>query len=236
MWQHLTDAVRKQQTLFDQEITSWIDGYTQKGGMLFCGKGCSNCCTLAVNCTFPEALRVSANLSDHQAARVREYTGRLLTHVREVDDLKSYLRMHRQEIGHCPFLDDTGNCGIYRERPLSCRALLSTRESRWCGLDFAQLSPGEKRAFVESLDRAVAAFPLHYVAATQERGQALETDIAREMADRCGFSLYGNLPYLVHLEREHGLSGIIPQGFEITTSFLDQNDLLNPFLLTLDRE
>jgi len=236
MWQPLIDAVREQQAIFDREITSWADRYRRAGGKLFCDKGCSNCCTLAVNCTFPEALRISANLSEPRAARVREHASRLLTHVREVTDLKSYLRLHRQKIGSCPFLDDAGSCGIYRERPFSCRALLSTRESRWCGLDFARLSSDEKRAFVESLDRSVTSFPLHYVAATQEQGQALETEAAENMASRFGFSLYGNLPYLVHLERELQLSKIIPQGFEITMSFLDQNGLLNPFLLTLDRK
>ncbi|GFE59308.1 YkgJ family cysteine cluster protein [Geobacter sp. AOG1] len=236
MWRHLTDAVREQQALFDSEVASWIDRYTRQGGKLFCGKGCSNCCTLAVNCTFPEALRISASLSALQSAKVREHTDRLLTNVREIADLKSYLRMHRQRIGYCPFLDDDCSCGIYQERPFSCRALLSTRESRWCGLDFAELSSEEKRAFVESLDRNVTSFPLHYVAATQDRGRALETETAENMASRFGFSLYGNLPFLVHLEREHHLSRIIPQGIGTTTSFLDQNGLLNPFLVTVDRK
>ena len=236
MWQNLTDAVREQQALFDSDIQAWIDNYTHAGGRIYCGEGCSNCCTLAVNCTFPEALRISASLSAPQAARVRKHADRLLTHVRQVSDLKSYLRMHRQQIGFCPFLANDGNCGIYRERPLSCRSLLSTRESHWCGFDFAELSSEIKRAFVESLDKGVTSFPLHYVAATQDRGQELEAETSRQMAERIGFSLYGNLPFLVYLEREHHLSRIIPQGYEVTTSFLHQNGLLNSFLVVLDRE
>lgn len=235
MWQPLIDAVREQQALFDSEIQGWLDRYTHGGGRIFCGEGCSNCCTLTVNCTFPEALRVSASLTPRQTDRVREHAERLLLHVQEAVDLKSYLRIHRQKIGRCPFLDDAGSCNIYRERPFSCRALLSTKESRWCGLDFAQLSSEEKRAFVESLDQGITSFPLHYVAVTQDRGQALETGIASEMAKQFGFSLYGNLPFLVHLEREHHLSRIIPQGAEVTTSFLDQNGLLSPFLVMPDR-
>ncbi|HEX5773210.1 MAG TPA: zinc/iron-chelating domain-containing protein, partial [Geomobilimonas sp.] len=87
MWQPLIDAVREQQTIFDREIASWADRYRRAGGKLFCDKGCSNCCTLAVNCTFPEAVRISANLSEPRTARVREHASRLLTHVREVTDL-----------------------------------------------------------------------------------------------------------------------------------------------------
>ena len=236
MWQHLINAVGGQQALFDREIQAWIDRYARGGGTIFCGKGCGNCCTLAVNCTYPEALRVSMSLTALQAEKVRDHTARLMARMHGVADLKSYLRMHRQEIGSCPFLDDGGICGIYDGRPFSCRALLSTRESRWCGLDFAELSSEEKRAFVESLDRNVTSFPLHYVAATQDRGRALETETAENMASRFGFSLYGNLPFLVHLEREHHLSRIIPQGIGTTTSFLDQNGLLNPFLVTVDRK
>ena len=235
MWQHLINSAGEQQALFDREIQAWIGSYTRGGGTIFCGKGCGNCCTLAVNCTFPEALRIARSLTTLQAERVRDHTARLMARMHGVADLKSYLRMHRQEIGSCPFLDDGGICGIYDERPFSCRALLSTKESRWCGLDFAGLSSEEKRDFVESLDRKVASFPLHYVAETQDRGQSLETGVAEEMFKRFGFSLYGDLPYLVHLEREHQLSRIIPQGYEVTLSFLDQNGLLNPFLVIPDR-
>ncbi|RII26645.1 MAG: zinc/iron-chelating domain-containing protein [Geobacter sp.] len=235
MWQHLTDAVGEQQALFDREIQAWIDRYTRGGGTIFCGKGCFNCCTLAVNCTFPEALRVSLSLSSLQAERVRDHAARLMDRMHEVADLKSYLRIHRQEIGSCPFLDEGGSCGIYGERPFSCRALISTRENYWCGLDFSTLSSEEKRDFVESLDREVVSFPLHYVAETQDRGQVLEKGVAEEMTRRFGLSLYGDLPYLVHLEREHRLSSIIPLGYEITMSFLDQNSLLNPFLVIPDR-
>jgi Fe-S-cluster containining protein len=235
MWQYLTDAVREQQVLFDSEIKAWLGDYTRGGGRIFCGEGCSNCCTLVVNCTFPEALCISASLSAPQTARVREQADRILTHVLQVSDLKSYLRMHRQQIGFCPFLANDDNCGIYRERPLSCRSLLSTRESHWCGLDFALLSSEEKQAFIESLDKAVTSFPLHYVAATQDRGQELEVKTSHQMAERFGFSLYGNLPFLVYLERDHHISKIIPQGYEVTMSFLHQNDLLNPFLVVLDR-
>ena len=235
MWQQLVNAAGDQQTLFDGEIQAWIGRYASGGGTIFCGKGCGNCCTLAVNCTFPEALRISMSLSPLQAEKVRAHTARLMARMHGVSDLKSYLRMHRQEIGNCPFLDDGGICGIYGERPFSCRALLSTKESRWCGLDFSRLSSEEKRDFVESLDREMVSFPLHYVAQTQNLGQALETGMAEEMIKRFGFSLYGELPYLVHLEQQHQLSSIIPHGYEITMSFLDQNGLLNPFLVIPDR-
>jgi len=235
MWQEILDKVRKGQEQLDRMGRDWCSGYTAGGGRIFCARGCRNCCNLVVNATFPEARRIAETMTGLQATKVRTHVERLLTCVQGVTDLKAYLRLHRQQIGFCPLLDEEGACGIYPDRPFSCRALLSTKESRWCGADFAALSKAEKSAYVDSLDRAVASFPLHYVAATQDEGMRLEGTILREMADRFGCSLYGNLPLLVYLEYEHGLSACLSRGGDAVERLMEQEGVTSPFLLVLDR-
>jgi hypothetical protein len=234
MWQRLKDEVRKEHSHFDEEVRAWLDGYTRSGGRVFCDKGCRECCNLAVNCTFTEALCIAETLSEVHVARVREHAGLLRRHIHEAEDLKDYLRMHRQKIGFCPFLEEDGSCGVYEERPFSCRSLLATQESLWCGADFTRLSSEEKRAFIERLDPSVVSFPMHYVAASQERGQELEFRSARRMTEQLGFSFYGSLPFLVFLERELQLSGAMLEGYEATVLLLERAGLRLPFLITFD--
>lgn len=233
-WQALQNEIREHYALFDRKAGECVDAYTREGNGIYCGKGCRGCCNLAVNCTFTEALCIAAKLTEQQAARVKSHALLLLEQIREAADLKSYLRMHRQKIGFCPLLRDDRTCGVYGERPFSCRSLLSTKESRWCGVDFGELSAAAKSAFIESLDREAVSFPMHYLYATQDLGQQLEARASLDMAARFGFSLSGNLPFLVYLEREHHLSGIIPQGPRVAASFLEQAGLFHPFLVMIE--
>ncbi len=231
MWQAIKDQVRGRYASFEHEIQKWRDGYTTSGGRIYCGKGCHNCCSLAVTSTFAEALLVAGALEERHARPLQAYVARLRENLGEVSDLKSYLRMHRKKLGFCPFLDADGSCGVYAVRPFSCRSLLSTRPSGWCGADFGELHPLEKEAFLSSLDRSVVAFPAHYVAATRDLGQELESQIAWSMTDRFGCSLSGNLPFLVALEREYRLSELICRGAEEIRHLLDREGLNSPFLI-----
>ncbi len=233
MQQTMNEKMQERYASFDTIIRAWIHDYTDAGGQVHCGRGCRGCCSLAVNATFPEARFLAEMLTEPQAARVTEHVARLRGHLPECEDLKSFLRLHRRTIGFCPLLNDDNNCGVYERRPLSCRSLLATRESRWCSTDFGELTSAEKGAFVDSLDRSVVAFPMHYAATPQELGQEMEDRFAREMAELCGFSLYGNLTVLVHLERNHGLSEAVAQGIGATTKLLARTGLDHPFLVTL---
>jgi Fe-S-cluster containining protein len=199
--------------LLDQLAAAVTAEYHARGGKVFCAKGCSNCCTLVVNCTFPEALLIAESLDERQAGAVDAYAAGLFSRVQQVSDLKGYLRMNRKEMGGCPFLSD-GACGIYRVRPASCRALLSTMENSWCGADFSELSADEKKLYMDSLDRSITAFPLHYMASTQETGTEMERLTAVNMSKIFGFSLYGNMPVMVHLIKRHRLLDAVQSGRE----------------------
>lgn len=235
MWQRILSEIQEQHLALDKDIAQWLAAYTGQRGKLFCGKGCSNCCSLAVNCTFPEALNAAKALTPTQGEALRRHIERLRGLLPLSMDLKSFLKNHRQQLGHCPFLNDQDACGIYQVRPCSCRALLSTKENRWCGTDFGALSSEEKRDYVESLDRAVVSFPVHYVAMTQELGQEREIRFSRRMTTTFGFSIYGNLPVLTYLEYEHCLSRHLAQGYQATVSLLQQTGLYHPFLVMLDQ-
>lgn len=233
MWQQLLNHIREDQAGLDRAIEAWTAGYALLGGRIFCGNGCSGCCTLAVNCTFTEAASIAKGLPPQLVAELDRHVAKLLENIRSAVDLKSYLQLQRNTIGPCPFLDKTGSCSIYSLRPFSCRALLATKENRWCSLDFAELSSGEKQQYVESLDRSVVAFPMHYAAMPQEMGEELETGALRHMAEQCGFSLYGNMPFLVWLEKEHHIRELISQGMNTTSEFLSRQEFDNHFLVSI---
>lgn len=232
-WKNILAEVESMQRFMDMCCSSASADYRAGNGEIFCSKGCSSCCTLAVNCTAAEAFLVAAALSEQQQKALVVFVEKLKDKIRGIADLTSYLQMHRKELGGCPFLDN-GNCGVYSVRPISCRALLSTKESRWCGVDFSELSSAEKLAFVESLDRPAVALPMHYLACTRDTGQQLEAQAALQMLKEFGFSLYGNLPVLACLFTGYDLLDSLGEGADTVLAVAAAAGLDNPFLLQVE--
>jgi len=233
MWQSLLDKIRTQQAVFDAETGAAAEKLRTAGGRIHCDRGCRNCCNLAVQCTFPEALAVAGMLDKEYDSYLNRHVERLRQHMGKVSDLKSYLRLHRRTIGFCPFLAADGACSVYAARPFACRSLLSTRPADWCAVDFADLHPLEKQAYLSSLDPAVVAWPTHYLAAPRDLAREREAAAAWEMRDAFGFTLGGNLPVLVWAERQHRLSEAVASGLPETVALLEETGLNNPFLFTL---
>lgn len=234
VWQPLIAEVERQQCLFEAETGRTVAAYAAQGGRIACGRGCRNCCNLAVQCSFTEALRVAAALPDGEVDGLESHVARLRRHLVGSVDLKTYLRRHRQCIGDCPFLASDGACSVYAARPLACRSLLSTRPADWCAVDFAELHPLEKQAYLSSLDPDVVAWPTHYLAAARDLGQELETAALRRMRETFGFALSGSLPLLVWLEKNCRLSEVVARGQVATLALLEKEGLALPFLLHLD--
>jgi len=206
----------------------------EKGYNIFCCKGCSNCCSLSVNCSFPEAIAIAKMLPAPQIAQLEEKLPLLQRISEQAESLTHFLRLFRDRLGGCPFLSrEDGSCRIYAQRPFSCRALISTRNSSWCAVDFADLHPLEKEAFLSSLDSEIVAFPTHYLAQTQELGRELETQAMVAMREAFGVSLSGNLLYQVWLELEYGLSEVVLQGYPAARAFLEERKLDLPYLLQM---
>jgi len=229
----LLDLAKQQQTFLEMFVRSWVDDYRLTGGAIFCGKGCRNCCSLAVHTGFAEALAVARRLDQEQAGSVERYALQLRELMQGVTELPEYLRLHRRQMGFCPLLNGAGECGVYASRPLTCRALVSTRESNWCGTDFARLTSAERDAFVEGLDRKVVAFPSHYVAVLQESGKELEGAAAKRMGRELGFALYGNLGVLLHLIRGHALSDACLAGKDEVIRVIAEAGFDHPLIVTI---
>ena len=222
----------KRHDQFDKFINDWLSNHHASGKTIYCREGCSGCCHLAVHATYPEAVAVANILPEPQIKSLSDYIERLITVLPELTDLKSYLKRHRQSLGPCPFLDTQGSCSIYSTRPLSCRALLSTRPAAWCTVDFSELGHWDKQAYESSLDRHVVAWPTHYVAATQDFGQELENTLLESMQRTTGWSLSGNFAVMVWLEKniqlsKHNAATTQQVRNLLTASGLDNHLLLN---------
>ncbi len=186
-----------------------------------------------VNCTFPEAILVAQNLDRHQLEQLKARIPWIKRAAERSLSLKEWLAAYRNEAGPCPFLDLSGNCAVYEVRPISCRSLFSTKPKEWCVTDFAELSSHEKQLFIESLDSNLVAFPTHYAATPQDIGRELEEATLRQMEAEYGFSMMGCLPWMVWLELEHQMGGRLAGGCEAVKEYLEERELLDPYLLIL---
>jgi len=232
-WPELDRLLAARRREFEQQARSWQEAYSDRGGQIFCGRGCANCCTLAVHATLAEARQIAAQLDTRQEQRLHAYIERLRRQLGDLLDLKDYLRRHRQLIGPCPFLADDGACTIYTLRPFACRGLLATRPADWCAVDFATLDPWDRQLFESGLDRTVVAWPSHYVTFTQELAHQCEAAVSAATLAGCGLDLAGNLPLLVWLLRSTALAESLAAGPEACRSVLDASGLDHPLLLTL---
>ena len=196
----------KQHNQFEKFANEWRTNYRASGKTIYCRENCAGCCHLAVHATYPEAVAVAEDLTEPQRRNLSDYVERLKSALPELTSLRCYLKTHRQGLGPCPFLDTQGSCTIYAIRPLSCRALLSTRPAAWCTVDFSELDHWDKQAYESSLDRQVVAWPTHYVAATQDFGQELENTLLESMQQKKGWLLSGNFAVMVWLEKNTQLS------------------------------
>lgn len=231
----LDALVQSCQQQLDAATARDIAAYAGRGGRIFCGAGCSNCCSLVVNTTLPEAMVIAASLNPAQGAALKAHVERMLADWEEGRDLKGYLRWHRSSIGACSLLTASGECGVYPLRPLACRALLATRPSEWCAVDFSSLSSLEKELFMGSLDRTAVSYPTHYFAASQELAESFEQKIVQAQLQSWGFSLSGNLTVLLSLLLEWNLAAVVGQGGGAVADVLARSGLQKPLLLQFKR-
>ncbi|MDT8440927.1 MAG: YkgJ family cysteine cluster protein [Desulfuromonadales bacterium] len=199
---------------------------------LHCRPGCAACCRLAVHCSLAEAVAVAAGLDAARERILSAYVDRLLAAAPGLADLASYLRAHCRGLGPCPFLASDGRCDIYAVRPLSCRALLSTRPAAWCAIEPADLDDFDKQLLQQSLDPQLVAWPTHYLAATQNFARRQEERLTAAMLSESGWALSGNFPLQVWLERRHRLS---ERGGAEVAALLAGLGLLTTPLLDLQR-
>lgn len=232
-WNYLLAAVKDEAAALDGVIAAWLEERAATGRRTFCAAGCSNCCTLFVQATLVEALLVAEELDAEQVYKLQEYVLHQRESLAGASDFLTLLRRQRASVGPCPFLASDGCCSIYAQRPLACRALLSTKPAEWCSVDFSTLDPLEKRLYLESLEDSVVAFPVHYVARTQSAAQAAEARIVEEMETRLGGAISGNFPLLVYLAYTGNLARKIREGVTDWPEQLQASPFFHPLLLHL---
>ena len=231
-WAALARLTGERQAELDGKIAAWRTG-DGAGARLWCGTGCGNCCTLAVNATLPEALAVAAALDDGQRRRLSAVAERITGHARRSTDARSFLAGYRQTVGPCPFLAADASCSIYAHRPLACRALLSTRPPDWCGVNLAELPEYERNAFLASLERSVVAYPTHYAAVPRQLATEYERGLILATIRFAGFGVTGNLPLLTWLVSQPGWDGAMLAGTATFHEFLAARRIDQPVLVQL---
>ena len=229
----LAELAGERQRELDGAIADWRQG-PGADVRLWCGPGCGNCCSLTVNCTFAEALAIAAVLDNSLRERLSAAAARIVAHARQSGDARTFLAGYRHAVGPCPFLGDDASCSVYALRPLACRALLATRPPDWCGINLAELPEFERNAFLASLDRDVVAWPTHYVAATQEVAANLERGLLLAMIRHVGFGLSGNLPLLVWLVSEAGVTTALTTGIAALRDVLADHRIEQSFLVQVE--
>lgn len=231
-WATLDQLVVEQSLRLDSRINDILTRMTTPEQRVHCREGCGCCCSLAVNCSFPEARFIANALTPAQQTSLEKTLKGVLSISQKADDIKQFLQLYRTTVDGCALLNrDKQNCQIYDKRPLSCRALLSSRPSSWCGVDFSALHPLEKQAFLSSLDPQWVNYPTHYLAAPQELAAELENCLVIEMLKSFGLGLGGNLLYLVWLEVTENLSDLIAKHRKKAKELIDSLQQEHPFLL-----
>jgi Fe-S-cluster containining protein len=88
-----------------------------------CDAGCAACCHRKVACTIPEAIGIATRLGTRSEAERQRFLAaarRLHDDTADLDDFK------RIRAGlPCPLLED-GRCGVYADRPITCRSTYSS--------------------------------------------------------------------------------------------------------------
>jgi hypothetical protein len=64
----------------------------------------------------------------------------------------------------------------------------------------------------------------------------MEAAAAWRMLDTFGFTLSGNLPFLVWLEKKYRLSAVATQGHSGTLALLEEEGMNLPFLVSFHRQ
>lgn len=228
----LTELVRQRQSELDEGIAAWRQGATANV-RIWCGPGCGNCCSLAVNTTLPEAFVISAELGESQRLKLHVTVARLKAHARQSGETRAFLAGYRDTVGPCPLLDATANCLIYACRPLACRALLATRPPDWCGVNLGKLPEWERQSFLAGLDRSVVAWPTHYAAAPRELAGELERGLIFAMLRVYGFGVTGSLPLLVDLAGQPDCLPALASGATGFQEFLAAQGCSQPFLVQI---
>ncbi|GAB5603572.1 YkgJ family cysteine cluster protein [Thermus sp. FJN-A] len=113
---------------FDRDLALYLE---ERGMKPSCRAGCAACCFGLVTLSRLEGQALLPHLSEAQRARVREEGPRRLALLARGKDQEDFPSRFFQSRTPCPFLEG-GLCGVYPQRPLACRGLLTEGDPALC--------------------------------------------------------------------------------------------------------
>lgn len=144
-----TETMVRSMEAFHQEYGGFLHHNLEANRVeVSCGRGCSQCChhfvtsvhALEILCLY-ESLRLRPDLEtliEACRARTADFDG-WMEFCQETYPKESVSRREDLALEHyydernpCPFLASDGACGVYDQRPLTCRMYLATSPVRFC--------------------------------------------------------------------------------------------------------
>lgn len=177
-----------------------VDPTPEQRAAVSCSKGCAACCRLLVSVSFEEGgaivtahldklARVAGRLAEDGAVLAEIMRKHGMDTRSPLVDPAGYDRRNGAVASEwlalqrpCVFLEADGSCGIYENRPLSCRTLFAVSPAELCEIDYGTRSalPGE-----------------HVIAVTPDPQQHAMSALAAYAHRAAGSFLYGYLPIVV---------------------------------------
>ncbi len=183
------------ETLFQVFDLDLADYLAKKGVKPSCQAGCFACCFGLVTLSRLEAEALLPHLTPAQKERLFEEGPRRLTLLREGKDDPRFPSRFFQSRTPCPLLEE-GLCGLYPQRPLACRGLLTEGDPRLCAPEAAPPKG-------------------HFLPVPWRMAHLRMEALWEEEKKRFGFALLGELASLLYLL----LKGL-PQGREEVEALL----------------
>ncbi len=201
----VTAPVQRAYDRYERQAGRWLAGYEARGGRVFCGAGCFQCCNMPIRVSLAEALITARALDPGQEEAVERHARAALDNARSARDDEEYVRRHRQEVGFCPLLDRaTGACTQYAARPTRCRDTFSAFPAVYCEAGTWEKMTRRERA---EYRREVARTPgtdgeWHFIAPLEHLSEPVWVAAARAMRAEWKLEVWGDFWLLTTLARD----------------------------------
>lgn len=212
--ENVTVPVQQAYERYAARAGRWIEGYTERGGQVFCGAGCFACCNMPIRVSLAEALIMAQAMTPAQAKAAAAHARKVLANARTAPDEDEYVRRHRLEVGYCPFLDPrSGGCSQYQARPTRCRDTFSAFPAYYCEAETWETMTRRER---QQYQREVARTPgtdgeLHFIAPLEHLSEPVWEVASKAMRQAWGLEVWGDFWVLVTLATDPQFMSAITQ-------------------------
>lgn len=180
----LADLAKAYLREIDDALVRAEGALTGMGLAISCRPGCSSCCSLPVNATYPEAVLAASYIRERfspdeiralldRADEWIAWSGDELSGYANGADLASVYSLYGPG---CPLLKD-GLCSIYPVRPMGCRVHCSTSDPVLCGPDERHNPLYNPSGFIDEVVTEVKPFCLRYRQYLEEMGMDFEASL-----------------------------------------------------------